>query len=79
MKTIKETDLTDFEFWGGATQYTNKLTRKEFKELSYQLEELYPDGLTETEINDLFWFDIEFICELLQLNEEDILNRISNY
>jgi len=79
MKTIKETDLYYFEFWGGATQYTNKLTKKEFDEISYQLEEFYPDGLTETEINDLFWFEIEFICELLQLNEEDILNRISNY
>ena len=29
------------------------------------LEELYPDGMTETELNDLLWFDSESVYEWL--------------
>ena len=75
MKTIKETDLTDFEFWAGAKYFADYLTRLEKQQISNAIEELYEDGLTETEINDLFWFDTDFICSLIGLTEEEILNR----
>jgi hypothetical protein len=33
-------------------------------------------GATETEINDMFWFEEEFLCECLGIDfEEDYLNR----
>jgi hypothetical protein len=35
------------------------------------IEELYPDGLTDTALNDLLWFDSEFIFESLGINEEE--------
>lgn len=75
MKTIKEsTSLTNFEFWSGAKQHEFK--RSELEEIDTHLEELYPDGMTETQINDLFWFEEEFLCSLIGVNyEDDYLNR----
>lgn len=66
--TIKtEQSLRNFEFWSGAKSNAEQLTIEELDTLENVLEDLYPDGMNETEINDLFWFDFERICELLGL------------
>ncbi len=40
------------------------------------LEDIYPEGMTDTEINDLFWFEEETLCEWIGIDfEEDYLNR----
>ena len=75
MKIITETDLTTFKFWAGAKDFSELLTYTELKEITDQLEELYPDGLTDTQINDLFWFDEDFISELIGVDTETIFNR----
>ena len=31
-------------------------------EVEHNLEEIYPDGIDETTINDIFWFDFDQIC-----------------
>ena len=43
------------------------MTAEELDSVENALEELYPDGMTDTEINDLFWFDFEYVCELIGL------------
>ena len=46
-------------------------------ELENILEELYPDGMTETELNDLLWFDSESVYEWLGIrSESQIENEI---
>lgn len=65
MKIIREQSLQDFEFWGGAKVNRNLITDKELDELEDVLEELYPDGIDETDLNDIFWFDDDFIAEYL--------------
>lgn len=70
-----EKNLTNFKFWAGAKDLASKLTYTELTEITHQLEELYPDGMTETQINDLFWFDEDFICQMIGLKIEDVLNR----
>ena len=75
MKIIRETDLTYFEFWSGAQDLADKLTYTEFTQITDSLEDLYPDGMTETQINDLFWFDQDFICEMIGENLDDVLDR----
>ena len=75
MRIKTEKSLQHFQFWSGAKELAERLTWEELIEIENQLEELYPDGLTETEINDLFWFDSEFICDLIGETEEDIFNR----
>lgn len=76
MKIYKETSLTNFEFWSGATYTAKYLTDSELESIEAQLEELYPDGLSETQVNDLFWFEDNFIAEMLGYNDfESLMNE----
>lgn len=67
-----ETNLKNFETWSGAKK-TKKIIldaglEEEFEEL---IEEIYPDGLTDTELNDILWFDGSWILETLGIEEEE--------
>lgn len=79
MKIIKEQSLKDFEFWSGAKYVADYLTEEEFEAIEESLEEYNPDGLTETEINDLFWFDVDYIASALGYeNEDELLEELDN-
>ena len=42
---------------------------EEFEEL---IEEIYPDGLTDTQLNDILWFiDTDWILKSLGIKEEE--------
>ena len=75
MTIINENHLKDFSFWSGAVQRAVKLTDDEFDRIENILVELYPDGMSATDINDFFWFDFETIAEWIGTTEEDVLNR----
>lgn len=75
MKTINEnTTLAYFDAWSGAVDTKKTILRankgEEFDDL---IEELYPDGLTVTQLNDILWFESEWIFENLGIleNEEE--------
>ena len=75
--TIKtEQSLRNFEFWQRAKINAEQLTSEEFDELENNLEDFYPDGMTDVELNDLFWFDFEWICEILELSYNDYTGKI---
>lgn len=57
--------MRSFEFWSGAVSTADLITFDELDEIESILEGLYPDGMSETEINDIFWFDTDFIAECL--------------
>lgn len=69
MKIKLELNLENFSFWSGAKD--NYFTNKELRELEYSIEELYEEVPTETEINDLFWFEEEFLCDCIGINFEN--------
>lgn len=71
MKIYTEQSLRDFQFWGGAKEFAEILTDKQFNQVETILEDLYPEGMTDTEINDLFWFEEETIREWLDLPTEE--------
>lgn len=75
MRVISDINLRDFEFWSGAKDFVAKLTDDELDTIEYELEDIYPKGMTETDINDIFWFNRDVICELLGETEEDIWDR----
>ena len=75
MQVTKEINLVNFEFWAGAKDFAEKLTRKELEQIEFNFDDLFHEGMTETQINDIFWFDTEFICELIGETEDDILGR----
>lgn len=71
MKIYAEKNLRDFEFWSGAKQNANELTDTQLDEVETILEDLYPEGMEETQINDLFWFDFDTIKEWLGITDEE--------
>lgn len=72
MKIIKEAGITDFEAWSGAvdTKKTIVDNNKE-EEFDALIEETYPDGIDETALNDLLWFESDWIFECLGITEDD--------
>lgn len=77
MKIINEQPLKDFEFWSGARYVADYLTEEEFEAIEESLEEYNPNGLTKTEINDLFWFDVDYIASVLGYeNEEELWKNL---
>lgn len=71
MTITYELDLDRFEAWSGAKDTLDRV-REEGKcsELENILEELYPDGMTETELNDLLWFEPETVYEWLGIDND---------
>jgi hypothetical protein len=65
MRITKEESLSNFEFWSGANDTVKYLTNKELYTIEAMLEELNPEGMSETEINDFFWFEDDTIAEWL--------------
>jgi len=63
MKLYKEESISNFEFWSGAKDNADKLTSAELDQIESILEDTYPDGMSETELNDLFWFEFETVAE----------------
>lgn len=75
--TIKtETTLKNFDFWSGAKDTVKYLTESELDIIESYLEELYPEGMTDTELNDFIWFEDDTIAEWLGYNDfDEIMNR----
>jgi len=75
MKIISETSLANFKFWSGAVDTANRIWEEKgedgWEQLENILEEMYPDGITETELNDLLRFDSETVYEWLGIGNED--------
>ena len=68
MKIYTEQSLKDFEFWSGARDRAKYLTDDQFDTIEAILEDAYPDGMTDTEINDFFWFEEDTIADWLGYN-----------
>ncbi len=76
MTIKKEVSIPDFEFWSGAEDTVNYLTREELETVADILESEYPDGMEETELNDFFWFEDDTIAEWLGYSSfEEIMKR----
>lgn len=70
MRIVKEISVENFEGWSGAND-TIEVIEKAGKvdEFDNLIEELYPDGLSETSLNDLLRFDYEWIYETLEITK----------
>ena len=75
MKITEEISLRDFEGWSGAVDTLNTLTDDQKDDLEAILEDLYPDGMTETSLNDLLWFEDDTIAEWLGFDDWEDLER----
>lgn len=76
MTITYELDLSSFKAWSGAKDTLDRIQREgKCAELENILEELYPDGMTETQLNDLLWFDSESVYEWLGIRSEEQIEK----
>lgn len=79
MKIYTENSLRHFDFWSGAKETVKYLTDEELDTIETILEDYYPEGMSETQVNDIFWFEDDWIAEMLGYNDfEEIMNRNNN-
>lgn len=71
MQIIQEVAVQDFEAWAGGVDTLQTIIDNnmavEFEQL---IEELYPDGVTETQVNDILWHESEYVYDVLGIEEE---------
>ena len=71
MKLYTETDLHSFEAWSGAVEMQKKIIAEDkAADFEAMIEELYPEGLSETQLNDILWFEDAWLTEALDLTPE---------
>ena len=70
MKLI--TSFIHYQPWGGAV-YTYDLIddHNKLEELDELITRCYPDGLTQTQLNDILWFDSGWVLRNLGIEDDD--------
>ena len=72
MKITTEQTLVNFNTWSGATETKKAIINAgKTEEFDSLIEELYPDGIDETQLNDLIWFESDWIFESLGITKEE--------
>ena len=77
MKVYEEIDLCDFSPWAGAKAFVDRLTDEQKMVIQQSIEELYPQGLSQGDLNDILWFDTDWCCQCLGFEDyEDFLETL---
>lgn len=64
--------LRNFDAWSGAVDTKETIINAgKDKDFDYLIEELYPDGITDTQLNDLLWFEEDWVFEMLGIEIEE--------
>ena len=70
MKLIK--DFIDYQPWAGARDtYALIDCYNKLEELDELITQCYPEGLTETELNDLLWFESVWVLDSLGIEVDN--------
>lgn len=75
MTVFTETSLWDFEAWSGGKDSLDILKEQgkaACDEVEQFIDEMFPDGLDETTLNDYLWFDVaQDFPQYFKEDEED--------
>ena len=70
MKLI--TSFIHYQPWAGARDtYALIDCHNKLEELDNLITKCFPEGLTETELNDILWFDSEWVLSSLEIEDDD--------
>lgn len=76
MTITYELNLQSFQAWSGAKDTLERIQREGKCDLLEQiLDDTYPDSMTETELNDLLWFESDMIYEWLGIISEEQIKK----
>lgn len=71
MKIYRE-GIDNYEPWSGAVDRWNEIVEAgKLYELEALLEEEYPEGMSETDLNDFIWFEEDTWRDWLDMEEEE--------
>lgn len=72
MKITREiTNLYEFNAWSGAADTVQAIINADKQEEFMQIaNDIFPDGCTETELNDFLWFEDDFIFSCLGIQQD---------
>jgi len=71
IKEVRDYELKS-ELWSGALDTLATIAQEDkLSDLMCLLEELYPEPVDITTINDVLWFDSDFLFEELQIKVDD--------
>ena len=78
MKIYREESLSNFEFWSGAISNAEEFTLEELDRIGEELEALdcEGNGYDEIQINDLMWFEPEYLASLIGLEWDSEKGKI---
>lgn len=74
MKVFDEMDWYDIyrTAWSGARDTVERIKDEgKGNEFVFLIEECYPDGIDRTVLNDIMWFDSDWIFETLGISEDE--------
>lgn len=81
MKVTYEFDLADFKAWAGGADTLEKIRHFDVEhdgamdEAQQYIEERLGDEATETEVNDMLWFEDDEILEAIGYSDEDTVDK----
>lgn len=71
MKIFTE-DLRDFSPWAGAVDTWKKIEEAgKLDALENFIDECFPDGISFTSLNDLLWFEPEYVFEAIGIESDE--------
>lgn len=71
MRIIEDVSLKENIFWKGARALWKRLTDDELQSIENDLSYFYPNGIDKNTLNNIFWFDTDFIFETIGLFDPD--------
>lgn len=67
----KEVRPDEIQAWGGAVERLDTIINEnKIEQFDELINELYPDGINETELNDELWFNWEYWFTILGIDYE---------
>jgi len=79
MKIYEEKNLRNFEFWSGGKDRAKNLTSEQLDQIEDVLTDIYPDGMEDTQINDLFWFEFDTVANWLGYESEEKFDFVNEF
>ena len=76
MKYIVEESLSNFNAWSGGKDTKDALTEDQLEQVEEFIDEIFRDDIpTETQINDILWFERDAIAQHLGFSDWEHLNQ----
>lgn len=81
MRIYSEFDINTFGAWAGAIDTKKHIIETGNAEnFNAMMDDIFPDGCTDTEMNDLLWFDSSTVYDWLGLDEDgNEIDDLENY